>query len=92
MVAAIEKTNMSPQGYSNRQMQDAYSKAVFTFVKKLDADQVSAAEEMAKEMKKIQTFVDIDDSDYDEPEEPKTDNDGFMAVPDNAINEELPFN
>ena len=23
MVAAIEKTNMSPQGYSNRQMQDA---------------------------------------------------------------------
>nr|DAH45822.1 MAG TPA: hypothetical protein [Caudoviricetes sp.] len=70
----------------------AYSKAVFTFVKKLDADQVSAAEGMAKEMKKIQAFVDIDDSDYDEPEEPKTDNDGFMAVPDNAIDEDLPFN
>lgn len=67
----------------------AYSKAVFTFVSKLDPQQIIAAESMANEMKKIQSMVDIDDTDYDAP---KDENEGFIPVPDDAIDEELPFN
>ena len=68
----------------------AYSRAVFSFVGKLDSEKAAAAKAMADTIKQQDRNIDIDNSDYDtEDASPANANDGFMEVPDNP--EKLPF-
>lgn len=68
----------------------AYSRAVFSFVGKLDSEKAAAAKAMADTIKQQDRNIDIDNSDYDtEDAAPAKINDGFMEVPDNP--EKLPF-
>lgn len=68
----------------------AYSRAVFSFVGKLDSEKAAAAKAMADTIKQQDRNIDIDNSDYDtEDAAPVKTNDGFMEVPDNP--EKLPF-
>ena len=65
-----------------------YSRAAFTFVDKLTAEQIAEAEAMASTIKQLDRNIDVE-GDY--ATAAPTSNDGFVNVPD-AIDEDLPFN
>lgn len=67
-----------------------YSRAVFTFLGKLTAEQSAAAKAMAENIKSMDRSIDIDNSDYEQEAVSAAVGDGFMSVP--AGNDsELPF-
>ena len=77
----------------------AYSRAVFTFVGKLSPEKAKEAEAMKDCVKQQYRQLDVEGADYNAtggntqegPAAPKTDEAGFMNVPD-GIDEDLPFN
>lgn len=72
----------------------AYSRAVFEFVSKLDADQVKAVAGMAETIKASNKNIDVDDGDYNTvptAAAPNVDGEGFMNVPE-GNGDTLPFN
>ena len=77
----------------------AYSRAVFTFVGKLSPEKAKEAEAMKDCVKQQYRQLDVEGADYnataggsqDGPAAPKTDEAGFMNIPD-GIDEDLPFN
>lgn len=72
-----------------------YSRAAFTFVEKLAADQIASVAAMAEAIKQTGRNIDVDE-DYAEPAgpapRPSSVGDGFMEVPDSVNDEGLPFN
>ena len=68
----------------------AYSRAVFTFVGKLNESQKAEAKAMAETIKQLDKNIDVDEGDYT-TSAAKADGDGFMNVPE-GVNENLPFN
>lgn len=68
----------------------AYSRAVFTFVGKLNESQKAEAKAMAETIKQLDKNIDVDEGDYT-TSATKADGDGFMNVPE-GVNENLPFN
>lgn len=77
----------------------AYSRAVFTFVGKLSPEKAKEAEAMKDCVKQQYRQLDVEGADYnapggntqDGPAAPKTDEAGFMNVPEGS-DDELPFN
>ncbi|MCX4324204.1 MAG: hypothetical protein OSJ59_14740 [Lachnospiraceae bacterium] len=77
----------------------AYSRAVFTFVGKLSPEKAKEAEAMKDCVKQQYRQLDVEGADYnattgntqDGPAAPKTDEAGFMNVPEGS-DEDLPFN
>ena len=76
----------------------AYSRAVFTFVGKLNPEKEKEAGVMKDFIKQQHRQIDVDDADYTttgsssqgEPAAPKADETGFMKVPEGS-DEKLPF-
>lgn len=68
----------------------AYSRAVFTFVSKLNDEQKAQTVAMVEAIKAMGKNIDVDSDDYNTSGSAQT-NDGFMAVPE-GNDENLPFN